>query len=196
MSNPPAPQTTWADILRELDEPAPDIHPGVPIAFMVGWGAISTLALGSGMLIGYRSFDGSVAHEALDHAVEKPSPAAEAMATRVAVRALGWGTAAAFGSAALAVAAAYALGVRSASDVTSTARSALGPLDSWLKSRGEWLQSCADGSRTHLDGLCDGIAERWQSTWAGQFSKRRIEGQGAGGGGAAAAAGNAKDSDC
>jgi ABC-type phosphate transport system permease subunit len=49
-SNPPAPQTTWADILRELDEPAPDIHPGVPIAFMVGWGAISTLALGSGML--------------------------------------------------------------------------------------------------------------------------------------------------
>lgn len=167
---------TWADMLAELEQPGPEVHSSVPILFMVGWGAISTLALGSGALIGYRSFDGSVAHEVLDHKVERPTPAAEAQAHRVAVRALGWGTVAAFGSAGLAVFAAYALGVRSANDVTTTAKSALGPIDSFLRGRGEWLQACADGSRRLLDGFCDGIAARWQSSWAGGAVRRRVEG--------------------
>ena len=172
--------TTYAEWLKELEKPAPEVDRGVPIAFMVAWGAISTMALGSGALIGYRSFDGSVAYEALDHKLERPTPAAEAQATRLAVRALGLGTVAAFGTAGIAVAAAYALGLRSAADVTSTAKTTLGPLDSWLRGRGNWLQSMADGSRALLDGFCDGVADRWQASWAGGFARRRI------GGGAAA----------
>mmetsp|Transcript_13075 Transcript_13075/g.33525 ORF Transcript_13075/g.33525 Transcript_13075/m.33525 type:complete len:202 (+) Transcript_13075:109-714(+) len=174
-SDPNSVLNAW--IQRVEQEPMAEINHSVPIAFMVGWGAISTLALGSGALIGFRSFDDSVAYEVLDHKVERPSPAAEAQAHRMAVRALGWGTVCAVGTAAVAVAATYSLlGVRSAADVGDTARALLAPVDGWLKRRGDFLQATADGSRAAFDGIYEGLAGSWRSSWAGGFARRRIEG--------------------
>ena len=122
--------------LALLDE-APDKQgpaSGVPYAFFVGWGAISAMALGSGVLVGYRSFEGSMAYEALDK-LEKPTPASEAQASRMAVRAFGWGTLLACGSAAAVVAAAR----RCPATTPATARR-------WPRARRRWRRASSTPS--------------------------------------------------
>lgn len=167
----------WLAMLEEEahSDPTAPSSSGVPIAFMLGWGTISTIALGSGALLGYRSFGDTVAYEALDK-LDKPTPASEAQASRLAVRAFGWGTALAFGTAAAAVfLARNVLGVRTAEDVQTSARSVLEPFDRWLHRQGDLLQSIPAASNAALDGLCDSIAQRWQSSAIGIAFRKRVE---------------------
>jgi hypothetical protein len=155
-------------------EPAAPGAASVPLGFMLGWGTISAMALGSGAMVGYRSFEGSAAYEALDK-LEKPTPSSEAQASRMAVRAFGWGTALAFGSAALAVLAVRAMGVHTAADVGTSVRAALGPVDAWLRSFGDRLHGIANTSQTALDGVGDSVSERWQGSSLGGAVRQRME---------------------
>ena len=106
----------------------------LPIALITGsYVTIGGLALGGGIVMGFRAFEGTAAFEALDK-MEKPTPAAEAQAMRMATRALGWGTLLTFGSAAVAVVAArYAFDVKSAAEFGSAMRVALSPANDWLQ---------------------------------------------------------------
>jgi hypothetical protein len=153
---------------------APRMERDVPIAFMVTWGGVSTIALGGGALLGFRAFEDTAAFEALDK-LEKPTPAAEKQAARMAARAFGWGTAAAVGSTAFLVLAARWLGVRTAADVGVAAKAALAPFDAWLQRSGDGALAVGKGANRALDGLCDATAERWRASWLGSALKGRVE---------------------
>ena len=160
--------------LRQL-EATPPVSREASYGFMAVWTGISGIALGGGAVLGARAFEETHAFEALDK-LEKPTPAAEAQASRLAVRAFGWGTALAFGTASLAIGLAYASGIRSAGDVGVTAKQTLDPFDRWLHARGEEILSFTGAVSRRLDGACNGVAQSWRASWLGRFAKRRIEG--------------------
>ena len=159
--------------LRVLDEEPAD-KAEVPYLFMFAWSSVSAMALGSGALVGYRSFDGSVAYEALDK-LEKSTPSSEAAASRMAVRAFAWGTALAVGSAAAAALAAWTLGVRSAADVGDFWRIRLAPIDDWLKTSGDWLHSRPEAHFGTFDSMAASLAEWWQSSSLGTEVRKRMD---------------------
>lgn len=147
---------------------------GMQTGFMIAWGGISTLAIGSGALLGYRNFETTTAYEALDK-MEKPTVAAEAQAARMAGRAFALGTALACGSAGLAMVAAWALGLRSPEDVQFTAKRTLGPIDAWLRLQGVWLVDRASQLSTTVEGAFDGAAARWRGSALGGWLRGRVE---------------------
>ena len=183
MATPPPPSELpqwWQDLLAAEEKHAQDADAtastdSVPVLFMVSWGSVSAMALGSGALLGYRSFEGTAAFEALDK-LDKPTAASEAQASRMAMRAFGWGTALAFGSAAACVLfARTVLGLRTATDVHTAAHATLDPLDRWLHRRGKWLESLPQGANSALDGLVESVATRWQQSAVGREFRRRVE---------------------
>lgn len=121
----PQPLPKWAQqLMAELNDETV-VKNEIPTSFLVTWGGLCTISLGAGVTVGYRGFENTAAFEALDK-LEKPTAASEAMASRMAMRAFGWGTALAVGSAVAAAFAARALGIKSAADVGTSARSVLG----------------------------------------------------------------------
>ena len=146
----------------------------VPTAFMAVWGGLCAVSLGAGMTVGYRGFESTPAYEALDK-MEKPTAAAEAMASRMAMRAFGWGTALCLGTAATAVAACQACGIRSASDVGAASRTFLVPFDAWLRARGDWMIGLGTAAGAGLDGMCDGAANSWRDSWLANAIRGRVE---------------------
>ena len=159
--------------LLELEN-APRMERDIPPLFLFAWGTVSAIALGAGSLLGFRAFEDTVAFEALDK-MERPTPAAEAQASRMAVRAFGWGTALAVGTAAASVALAHLLGVRTASDVGVTAKAYLAPFDDWLQRSGDGLIGVANSAGRAFDGAFDAVAMRWRDSWLGQSVKGRVE---------------------
>ena len=165
--------------LEQLDQAPPPGSTGsdVPIAFMIGWGTLCSLALGAGGAVGFRAFEGSVAYEALDK-MDRPTAAAEAQAVRVASRALGWGTALAFGSALVGVVGARAMGLCSAADVAESARARLQPFDDWLQRNGQWLQRAPEGCTSTIEevqGWYAHVRSRWQASWLAGSVRSRVE---------------------
>ena len=75
----------WIQALEEV--PPAESSRALQTGFLVAWGSVSALALGAGVTVGYRGFEDTAAFEALDK-MEKPTPAAEAMASRMAARRL------------------------------------------------------------------------------------------------------------
>ena len=146
----------------------------VPIPFMVVFGSISSVALGGGAVMGFRAFEDTAAYEALDK-MEKPTPAAERQASRMAMRAFGWGTALAVGSAAAAVALAQCFGVRSAKDVATVAKERLAPFDHWLQRHGDGMVATGKGVGQAFDGAFDSAALWWRSSWLGSAFRGRVE---------------------
>ena len=159
--------------LLELEN-APRMERDIPPLFLFAWGTVSAIALGAGSLLGFRAFEDTVAFEALDK-MEKPTPAAEKDAARLAARAFGWGTALAVGTAAAAVAAAHWLGVRSASDVGTLAKAKLAPFDNWLQRQGDGATAAAASVGSALDGLFDSAAASWRDSWLGSAVRGRVE---------------------
>ena len=115
----------WAQALMAEMKDDAAVKTEIPTSFLVTWGGLCTVSLGAGVTVGYRGFEDTAAFEALDK-LEKPTAASEAMASRMAMRAFGWGTALAVGSAVAAAFAARAMGIKSAADVGASARSVLG----------------------------------------------------------------------
>lgn len=146
----------------------------VPTAFMAVWGGACAVSLGAGITVGYRGFENTAAFEALDK-MEKPTAASEAMASRMAMRAFGWGTALCLGTAATVVAACQACGIRSAADVGTVSRAYLVPFDAWLRARGDWMISLGAAAGAGLDGLCEGTARHWHSSWLANSIRGRVE---------------------
>ena len=178
----PSATELWLESLDKLEriekqeaQQQPSGSKAASYAVMLGWGVTSTLALGSGLVVGYRSFDGSIAYEALDHKAEKPTVAAEAQASRMAGRALGVATAMVLGSAGMAVLGLHMMGIRSAADLGKTAKLKLEPVNDWLNVNGNALSTTADGAREALDGVCDSMAERWRRSYLGGAIRKRIE---------------------
>ena len=165
----------WLKQLEELSaQPAEPDTANVPVTFMVLWGGFCSVALGGGAVVGYRAFEGSVAYEALDK-LEASTPASVAAAARMAARAFGYGTALACGTAAVAVGAAWMLGVRSATDVGTSFKARLAPFDSWLKSSGDGLIAGAQSAASSLDGWGDQAAASWRDSWLGGLMRGRVE---------------------
>jgi hypothetical protein len=146
----------------------------VPTAFMAVWGGACAVSLGAGVTVGYRGFENTAAFEALDK-MEKPTAASEAMASRMAMRAFGWGTALCLGTAATVVAACQACGIRSAADVGTVSRAYLVPFDAWLRARGDWMIAVGAAAGAGLDGLCEGTARHWHSSWLANSIRGRVE---------------------
>ena len=147
---------------------------GIPTAFMALWGGLCALSLGAGATVGYRGFESTAAFEALDK-MEKPTAASEAMASRYAVRAFGWGTALCFGTAAAAVAACRAMGIQTAADVGACSRTYLVPFDRWLRERGDWMVGLGQSCGRQLDGIFDGAARSWHTSWLAGAMRFRVE---------------------
>ena len=143
-------------------------------AFMAVLGGACAISLGAGATVGYRGFEGTDAFHALDK-MEKPTVASEAMASRFAMRAFGWGTALAFGTAATVVAACQAMGIKSAADVGACARTYLTPCDDWLQARGGWLIGVGESAGRQLDGLCAGVAQYWHNSWLAGTMRGRVD---------------------
>ena len=160
--------------LLELSKPVPAADREIPWAFMLVWGSISTIALGGGTVMGFRAFEDTVAFEALDK-MEKPTPKAEKQAARMAMRAFGWGTALAVGSAAAMVAAAQYLGIRTAADVGTTAKARLAPFDNWLQRHGDGMVTTGRDIGRALDVGFESAGEWWRGSFLGRAFRGRVE---------------------
>tara|TARA_B110001452_G_scaffold182050_1_gene152893 strand:- start:476 stop:1111 length:636 start_codon:yes stop_codon:yes gene_type:complete len=173
---PPATLKALSDAWEAAQQPMPpeatQVSPYSFVLFFGGYTAIGGLALCGGVIAGMRSFEGTVAYEALDK-LEKPTPKAEAQAMRMATRALGWGTALAFGSAGLAlVGLRQAFGIRSAREFGEAVRATLQPADNWLRSSADSADSLARAIEPRVTGFYRGIDERvagaaraWRRWW-------------------------------
>ena len=215
----------------EAWENAPPASSATSYGFFAIWAGISSIALGSGAVVGARAFEDThsalpwhfsrsrfiffsfyllfyfsdrapcrsharpimppplcallfTVYEALDK-LEKPTPAAEAQASRLAVRAFGYGTALAVGTCGAGIGLAYFCGLRSASDVGVAAKARLMPFDRWLRRCGDSIVGATTRMGETFGGACDGLALRWRASAIGGFARRRIEG---GGGDASAGA--------
>lgn len=171
---PPATLQALADAWESAQQPMPPEATQVsPYSFALFFGAytaIGGLALSGGVIAGMRSFEGSVAYEALDK-LEKPTPKAEAQAMRMAVRALGWGTALAVGSAGLAlVGLRQTFGIRSAREFGDAVRATLQPADDWLRASADSADSLVRTLEPHVTAFHRGIDER--VTGAARFWRR------------------------
>ena len=71
-AEPQSRASTEAASAALLDAPAA-ADQEVPLSFLVGWGTLCTLSLGAGGVVGFRSFEGSVAHEVRSSGSPKPA---------------------------------------------------------------------------------------------------------------------------
>ena len=171
--DPPLPD--WLrSALDEATRPVASSETTVPKAFMAVWGGFCAVSLFAGAAVGYRGFEDTAAFEALEK-MEKPTPQSEAMASRYAVRAFGWGTALAVGSAAAATLAVRATGITSASEFGAQARVVLTPFDAWLRRQGDWLIGTGESAGRALDGALDGAANLWHGSWLAGAMRTRVE---------------------
>ena len=154
-------QDSWEQALKPLSEEAEQSFRFPLAIFMGGYTAIGGLALGGGVVMGMRSFEDTVAYEALDK-LEKPTPRAEQQAMRMAVRALGWGTVLCWGSAGLAVLAVRQLGVRSAADFGDALRTRLKPADDFLVASASWANETGKRWNRNIDGFVASAVRGWQ----------------------------------
>ena len=160
---PPATLKALADAWEAAQQPMPpeatQVSPYSFVLFFGAYTAIGGLCLGGGMVAGMRSFEGTVAYEALDK-LEKPTPKAEAQAMRMAARALGWGTALTFGSAGLAlVGLRQVFGITSARDFGNAVRATLQPADNWLRASADSADSLVYALEPRITAFCRGINE-------------------------------------
>jgi hypothetical protein len=136
-------EPTWADL--DWDEPlaSPEMDARVARYFFVGYGAISAMALASGVAFGIKNFDTSAALEALEkEGGKKPTVEAEALAMRTAAKALGWGTVLSFGAAIASVLTVkYVIGFETVAEFGRGCDRALQPVNKSLQARGRWLHA-------------------------------------------------------
>jgi len=135
----------WEDI--DWDEPlaSPEMDARVARYFFVGYGAVSAMALASGVAVGIRNFDTSAALEGLEKEVgTKPTAETEALAMRTAAKAFGWGTALSFGMAIASVLTVkYVIGFETVAEFGRGCDRALQPVNKSLQARGRWLHAKA-----------------------------------------------------
>lgn len=134
------PPSSFSQIDWDAPLASPEVEARVSRVFFAGYAAACAFSLAGGVAFGIKSFDTTAAEEALAKVGEKPSPQVEAHAMRSAVRALGWGTVLAVGTAAVSVLTVrYALGLESAAEFGAAADATLQPVNRALLQQGRWV---------------------------------------------------------
>ena len=120
-----------------------------------------------GIAVGVNTFDREAAIEAMNKADKPTTEAAEALAMRVATRALCWGTLLAISSAFASVACArFIFHIESTDDLRRRLKSSLGPVHEQLHTKGEALETMG----IYLQSL-----GRRAGRWLGVKDGRRAE---------------------